>query len=49
MKYHEITYFGSKNGFVQNLLENSWSMDWFKGKSEPETMVKIPSNIGLSG
>jgi len=28
----------------------SWmvSLDWFKGKSEPETHGFLPSNIGLS-
>jgi hypothetical protein len=25
------------------------SMDWFKGKSSPETMGFLPSNIGFSG
>jgi hypothetical protein len=25
------------------------SMDWFKGKSSPETMGFFPSNIGFSG
>jgi hypothetical protein len=24
-------------------------MDWFKGKSSPETMGFLPSNIGFSG
>jgi hypothetical protein len=33
---------------TQNPLQQS-SLDWFKGKSSPETHGFLPSNIGLSG
>jgi hypothetical protein len=30
------------------LLEKCVSMDWIRGKSQPETMINLPSNIRVS-